>query len=292
MGLKRTCHRQTVLSSHPVGSVTTMKRCILFALGLLVITTPYSRAGQGSVLRNPGFESRVPLEDWQVVTYGSSAAAELDAHEVHEGAQSLRISAALPSDTALGQDMSLRPGAWYRLTGWVKTRGLTHWASHGLVVRFRFSEGGRGKRVAGGPKPIGRYRLEPRRAHFSGPSRWRGPSRTRSWWVLAGPGTAWFDDYDDRAGRPEQVSRGRHTRVLRPARINPFQYGQFIEYLCTLVPGMWAEKLYDGSFEGLPYKFAYLKETDFREKPWYPDRCDQPGALERDRVEPISGEPA
>ena len=58
---------------------------------------------------------------------------------------------------------------------------------------------------------------------------------------------------------------------LRPGRINPFQYGQFIEYLCDLVPGMWAEKLYDGSFEGLsPYKFAYLKETDFREKPWYP----------------------
>ena len=34
---------------------------------------------------------------------------------------------------------------------------------------------------------------------------------------------------------------------------------------------MWAEKLFDGSFEGLsPYKVAYLKETDFRERPWYP----------------------
>jgi len=26
---------------------------------------------------------------------------------------------------------------------------------------------------------------------------------------------------------------------LAPGRINPFQYGQFIEYLCNLVPGMW-----------------------------------------------------
>ena len=33
--------------------------------------------------------------------------------------------------------------------------------------------------------------------------------------------------------------------------INPMQYGQFVEYLCDLVPAMWAEKLWDGSFEGL-----------------------------------------
>ena len=78
---------------------------------------------------------------------------------------------------------------------------------------------------------------------------------------------------------------------LTPARINPFQYGQFIEYLCNLVPGMWAEKLYDGSFEGLsPYKFAYLKETDFREKPWYPSGATNRALHHRDRSNPISGE--
>ncbi len=53
--------------------------------------------------------------------------------------------------------------------------------------------------------------------------------------------------------------------------ISPLQYGQFVEYLCDLVPAMWAEKLCDGSFEGLsPYKFVFLKETDFKERPWYP----------------------
>ena len=30
--------------------------------------------------------------------------------------------------------------------------------------------------------------------------------------------------------------------------ISPMQYGQFVEYLCDLVPAMWSEKLYDGSF--------------------------------------------
>ena len=53
--------------------------------------------------------------------------------------------------------------------------------------------------------------------------------------------------------------------------ISALQYGQFVEYLCDLVPAMWAEKLCDGSFEGLsPYKFVFLKETDFKERPWYP----------------------
>jgi len=78
---------------------------------------------------------------------------------------------------------------------------------------------------------------------------------------------------------------------LAPGRINPFQYGQFIEYLCNLVPGMWSEQLYDGSFEGLsPYKFAYLKETDFREKPWYPSGATNRTAHERDKTTKVSGE--
>ena len=86
-----------------------------------------------------------------------------------------------------------------------------------------------------------------------------------------GDGTAWFDGMTieriDPNDSPVKITR----EFLRPARINPYQYGQFIEYLCTMVPAMWAEKLFDGSFEGLsPYKVAYLKETDFRERPWYP----------------------
>jgi alpha-N-arabinofuranosidase len=68
------------------------------------------------------------------------------------------------------------------------------------------------------------------------------------------------------------------------------QYGQFIEYLCDLVPAMWAEKLYDGSFEGLtPYKFAYLRQTDFREKPWYPSGATNRAEYSLDRNDPVSG---
>jgi len=94
------------------------------------------------------------------------------------------------------------------------------------------------------------------------------------------------DPEADPSRTPLKVTRG----FLRPGTISPMQYGQFIEYLCDLVPGMWAEKLYDCSFEGLtPYKFAYLRQTDFREKPWYPREAANRAAYSLDRHEPISG---
>src|SRR5947209_13118283 len=73
-----------------------------------------------------------------------------------------------------------------------------------------------------------------------------------------------------------QVVHGSNALIITrdalcDGRITNLQCGQFIEYLCNLVPGMWAEKLYDGSFEGLsPYKFVFIRQTDFRENPWYP----------------------
>src|SRR5262249_43967642 len=105
-----------------------------------------------------------------------------------------------------------------------------------------------------------------------------------------GTGTAWVGalgmDEVDAARSPLKVPRD----FLRPGTINPWQYGQFIEYLCDLVPGMWAEKLYDGSFEGpTPYKFAYLRQTDFREKPWYPSGATNRAVYSLDKSDPVSG---
>jgi alpha-N-arabinofuranosidase len=78
---------------------------------------------------------------------------------------------------------------------------------------------------------------------------------------------------------------------LCPGEISPLQYGQFIEYLCDLVPSMWAEKLYDGSFEGpSPYRgMEYLKQTDFREKPWYPSLATNRAEYSLDPNDPVSG---
>lgn len=69
------------------------------------------------------------------------------------------------------------------------------------------------------------------------------------------------------------------------------QCGQFMEYLCTLFPGMWAEKLSDGNFEGLtPYKFEFRKETDLREKPWYPTGAVNRAEYALDKDDPVNGD--
>lgn len=72
--------------------------------------------------------------------------------------------------------------------------------------------------------------------------------------------------------------------------ISPFQYGQFIEYLCALTPSMFAEKLFDGSFEGVPaYAFEFRKETDRIEQPWYPDGAVNRGEFTLDPDRPFNG---
>src|SRR5437773_10461907 len=110
--------------------------------------------------------------------------------------------------------------------------------------------------------------------------------------VLACSMSSVLASHSQEAGRESSFPTIKITReFLYPEEISPLQYGQFVEYLCNLVPGMWAEKLYDGSFEGLtPYKFAFLKETDFREKPWYPSGATNRAITTKDRDRPVSGD--
>lgn len=78
---------------------------------------------------------------------------------------------------------------------------------------------------------------------------------------------------------------------LCPGRISGMQCGQFIEYLCNLVPGMWSEKLYDGNFEGLsPYKFEFITQTDFKEKPWTPRGAVNRAEFSLDTKDPVNGQ--
>jgi alpha-N-arabinofuranosidase len=260
------------------------------AISLAIGTGAGPVDGPQPVWKNPGFESPDPLEGWNVVTYGAAAKIAIDDQVVHEGRQALRISADDPSDTALGQELGLDPHGWYRFSGWVKTRGLDAMGSAVSGTYQIQRAGGRGT-LAGGSSHHGDTDWSVVTLVFQVPA--DGRVRVAPFLVGFGKGrgTAWFDDMAlepvDPSTAPVVVMRD----FLASARINPFQYGQFIEYLCTLVPGMWAEKLYDGSFEGLsPYKFAYLKETDFREKPWYPTGATNRMLHSVDRASKVSGE--
>lgn len=238
-------------------------------------------------LRNPGFEKK--LESWSSHVYGSQARIDADDAIRHEGKQSLRISSVEPTDIALGQEVQLRAGRWYRLSGWVRTRGLQ---PRGATVFGTFQiqlPGGRGI-LAGGLNHGGDTDWTEEVLGFQAPADGRARIAVFFAGFGRGTGTAWFDDLKleevDLARTPVKVTRD----FLCPGEISPLQYGQFIEYLCDLVPGMWAEKLHDGSFEGLtPYKFAFLKETDFRAKPWYPSGAVNRAEHSQDNKDPVSG---
>jgi alpha-N-arabinofuranosidase len=62
-----------------------------------------------------------------------------------------------------------------------------------------------------------------------------------------------------------------HAAPLHTGRINPMLFGNFIELLDDLVPGMWAEMLNDRSFEGVveAAHWSYFDgKPDFCDRPW------------------------
>jgi alpha-N-arabinofuranosidase len=256
-------------------------------LNALALGSAPAGDSEAAPLANPGFESK--LDGWSVHVYGAEPKIEADTEVFHEGKQSLRISSTELSDTALGQEVALRPRRCYRLTGWVRTRKLD---PHGAPVFGTFQvqrPGGRGV-LATGTNHQGGTDWTRVRLFFEAPA--DGKARIAVFFVGfgKGTGTAWFDGL-----RLEEVDPSREPlRVTReplcPGTISQGQYGQFVEYLCNLVPAMWAEKLYDGSFEGLsPYRYAYLKETDFKEKSWYPCGATNRAEYARDPTDPVSG---
>ena len=103
----------------------------------------------------------------------------------------------------------------------------------------------------------------------------------RAWfWLVVGVLGLPAIGVDDQV-KPVDPARGAVVITrdpLRPAKINPYQYGQFIEYLCNLVPAMWAEKLFDGSFEGLEPLQVRLSQGDrLPRAALVSQRSDQPG---------------
>ncbi len=111
--------------------------------------------------------------------------------------------------------------------------------------------------------------------------------------------TAWkdLDGYRDRLVQVLTTPRVSKLTVTNEpvcdGTISPYQCGQFIEYLCGLTPSMFAEQVFDGSFEGVPsYRFEFRKETDRLEKPWYPDGAVHRGDFALDPVNPFNGKVA
>jgi len=247
-------------------------------------------ASAAELILNRGFEDLVPNVGWETNIYGALPRIERDSVTVHEGRSSLRITAAEPSDTALAQEVRLAPKLWYRFSAWVKTKDLDPKGSSISAALQVQNPKGAGL-VASGPSHIQNTDWTNSSVYFQPPA----DGRTRLCLFFVGfgrgTGTVWFDDVRIEEFEIDQAPIRITNQPLVNAQIDPMQYGQFVEYLCDLVPSMWAERLYDGSFEGLsPYKFAFIKQTDFKERPWYPSGAVNRGRYSLDNESKVSGD--
>ena len=259
----------------------------MLKFGLFLLAGSIGMAAAGGLV-NPGFEQASATAGWQINTYGAEPKLELDSIIRHEGKTALRIESSVPSDTALAQEVILSPGKWHRFSAWVRTQQLD---PHGSPITgtVQVQKPGGAGLIASGASQRGTTEWTNVAAYFEAPP----DGRVRLCLFYAGfgrgTGTVWFDETGVEEIDPHSPIRITAAPLVN-ARINPMQYGQFVEYLCDLVPSMWAEKLYDGSFEGLsPYKFAFIRQTDFKEKPWYPSGAVNRGKYTLDPEAKISG---
>lgn len=240
-------------------------------------------------LHNPGFESDIPHEGWSLHVYGAQPDISLDTDAPQEGRHALRVHANDRSDTAFGQECQLNPERTYRLRGWIRTQNLD---PHGAPVcgTFQIQMPGGSAVIASGANHPGTNEWAQETLYFSPPP--GGLTRIAIFFTGygKGTGTAWFDNIT-----LEEIDMAASTWTIThepicPGVISPLQYGQFIEYLCALTPSMFAEKVFDGGFEGVPeYRVAFRKETDRIEQSWYPDGAVHRGEFVLDDTSPFNG---
>ena len=238
----------------------------------------------------PASRPTSPFEGWDLHVYGAEPEIVLAKAYRHEGLQSLKIIANAPSDTALGQEVKLRPGRWYRFTGWVRTEQLEA-RNAPTCGTFQIQRPGGQGVVAAGRNHAGTRDWVQETIYFTPPPG-DGTTRIAVFFVGygKGTGTAWFDGLS-----LEEIDADVSTLTVTgesicQATVSPFQYGQFIEYLCGLTPSMFAEQVFDGSFEGVPpYRVEFRKETDRLEKPWYPDGAVHRGEFALDATQAFNG---
>ena len=219
------------------------------------------KPGRAVPLVNGGFEAETLPEGWTLHVYGAPPTVTLDGSVQHAGKKSLRVSADAPSDTAFGQELQLKPGQWYRLKGWVRTEKLDPCGSP-TCGTFQIQHPTGNGVLTSGKNHAGTTDWTQETIYFTPPS--TGLTRLAIFFVGygKGTGTAWFDDI---TLEEVDVTASRLTVTPQPlttGTISPFQGGQFIEYLCGLTLSMHAEKVFDGSFEGVAEFCRAMKAVD------------------------------
>jgi hypothetical protein len=143
------------------------------------------------LIKNPGFETG--LEGWVKNYNDPRRRVELDETVTREGWQALRVISTEPSDTGFYQGVMLKPGQWYRFSGWVRTRGFQ---PHGSSVygTYAIQGGGGGHPFAKGANHEGDTEWTEVPITFQAPADGRVSIAVCFACWGQGTGTAWFDD--------------------------------------------------------------------------------------------------
>jgi hypothetical protein len=142
-------------------------------------------------LINSKFENGT--DGWIVEAQASQATVEADTETIHEGKQSLRISAEEPTERWLAQVIRLHGPAMYRLRGWVKTKDLDPRGAS-VFGTFQIRTPNSDRAIATGENHQGTSDWSEVRIVFETPS--DGAVRIVPFFVGygRGTGTVWFDD--------------------------------------------------------------------------------------------------
>lgn len=234
----------------------------------LVLVTD-ARAQQA--LQNGGFEDASPTKSWQIESLDSQRnfSISLDNTDVKEGRQSLLISSHDPAHVTLRQTIFLPVGTLWQIDGWVKS-SLTGSQASSEAPRVGVESQSGDLGFSAPQVPFGTW--QKLQVLFRVPS----PGRvTVALEAMDGQtGKVWFDGIQlervHEAVEPESVTISIERLGKRSIDIK--QGGQFIEFLCNLIPSMIAQQVDSTSFEEEPpWNQAFKQAIDKPHRPWYPD---------------------
>ena len=244
-----------------------------------------------SPVQNPGFEDLPFLAGWKIDArtadkQGRAPSFTAATDDVKEGHQSMRMEALDAADTAVEQKIFLPVGSLWRVKAWIKTERLSaeDASRAGGFINIGTPSGAIGR----SPARWGTTPWAEDEAVFRVPS--PGFIRLTLVGTRQGTGQVWFDDVrlDSLPSETSESVRieAEHT-TKRP--VNPMQQGQFIEFLCGLIPSIIAQQVNNTSFEEAPpCQVSYKKEVDEPYRPWYPDGAVEVAQYSYDTANPYN----
>jgi alpha-L-arabinofuranosidase len=241
-------------------------------------------------LKNESFESATPAEFWQVERSEGKQEFSLSVDQTHakDGAQSLLVEAAHPTNVVLRQEIFLPVGTMWRLTGWVRSAGLSSAGGSGAGPRIGI-EAPAGDQGFSAPTPESAEWQEAS-VLFRVPS--PGRIRVALNALSDEAGKVWFDNIQLTRVQEQADEETVTISSVRSAKhpIDRMQGGQFIEPLCNLLPSMIAQQVDSTSFEEEPpWAYAYKVEIDKPHRPWYPDGSVHVATYSFDTNNPFNG---